>query len=287
MICFKKQQNPLKAQTYKFKDTYKEQILISEGGYGYVWKSENYAIKRVICSTQELYNMAQNEINIIKRLPDHPNLLKVIDYGETKIGPHINVCIISEYCENTLFKYLQSNKPTEKQIIQIFKQLLDGVEAMHANQIIHRDLKLENILLHQGVYKICDFGSSTTQIIDLSKLEKKELHQQEEIFSKTCTIVYRPPEMIDVLMRGIVSEKVDIWQLGCILYIMCFNKMPFNENNRIAIAQAIYEIPQSHISMKTLSIIRQMLQVEPKNRPSIKDIKVILYSEDDEFGEFQ
>ncbi|CAD8163871.1 unnamed protein product [Paramecium octaurelia] len=107
----------------------------------------------------------------------------------------------------------------------------------------------------------------------------------EEQFSKITTITCRPPEMIDVFKRQIIDFKVDIWQLGCILYRLCFRKSPFQDINKVSIAQAEFEIPQSQLSQKTLSLIQKMLQQDPKKRPNLKELKLFLYSREADDGD--
>ncbi|CAD8091500.1 unnamed protein product [Paramecium sonneborni] len=289
--CLTRKSDPVsKAQSYKLRNRkYREENIIAEGGYAYIWKCENFAIKRILIQSQEVYKMAMQEIRIMTKLPEHPNIVKLFDFGEIKIQNKMFVCLVMELCQSNLFSVLQNEILTERRILDIFKQILDGLEVLHAEQISHRDLKLENILIQGETFKLCDFGSGSNEIIDLSQLNKAQLQQQEELFSQTTTITYRPPEMIDVLTRQVVDTKVDIWQLGCILYSLCFRKSAFSEMNKIGIAQAIFEIPQSQISISTVTLIQKMLQQDPKKRPTIKDLKISLYGaiDEDEWGEFQ
>ncbi|CAD8066048.1 unnamed protein product [Paramecium primaurelia] len=227
-------------------------------------------------------------MNKKKRLPEHPNIIKLIDYGEVKIQNKLFFCIVMELCEMNLQAMLSQEMLTERRIIEIFKQILDGLEVLHAEQISHRDLKLENIMIKRGTCKICDFGSASNNIIDLNLLSQIELNQIEEQFCKITTITYRPPEMIDVYKQQIIDAKVDIWQLGCILYNLCFRKSPFQDINKLSIAQAEFEIPQSQLSKKTLLLIQKMLQQDPKKRPNLKELKLFLYSRQiDDYDSFQ
>ncbi|CAD8077695.1 unnamed protein product [Paramecium sonneborni] len=182
-----------------------------------------------------------------------------------------------ELCEMNLQLMLQQEILTEQRTIEIFKQIVDGLEVLHAEQISHRDLKLENIIIKRGTCKICDFGSASNEIIDISQLNQDQQNQMDELFNKITTITYRPPEMIDVFRQQIVDTKVDIWQLGCILYSLCFRKSPFQDINKLFIVEAIFEFPESQLSENTLILIQKMLQQDPRKRPNLKEIKLLLY----------
>ncbi|KAM3139310.1 BMP-2-inducible protein kinase [Paramecium bursaria] len=274
---------------------YHELNLLAEGGYGYVWRAiaaktkKLCIIKKIICQDEDALNQAQNEIKLHYGL-NHPNIVKVIDYCVKQDHSKTEVLIVMEICEGgTLFELMYRYKDkrlNESQIILVMKQIVQGVKFLHSQNppIQHRDLKVENILLHQKQFKICDFGSASTQKIDLrqpyyfiSLVSNKELSKYEEQFSKYTTEMYRPPEMTDIYQRFEVSEKVDIWQLGCILYSLCFYVSPFQEVSKLAIVEAAYSIPQGcHYSQKILDLIKLLLTPNPKERPNIFQVEELV-----------
>ena len=84
--------------------------------------------------------------------------------------------------------------------------------------------------------------------------------------------MYRPPEMHDRYLKYNVDFQVDIWMLGCILYVLCFVKHPFENAQTLAILNGQFEIPASdsdHISEETKKLIKVMLRVNPSERPTI------------------
>jgi len=107
------------------------------------------------------------------------------------------------------------------------KDLIQGVKALHDIGLAHRDLKLENILLHLKRFKICDFGACSELKVkaDLHPKEKKKLI--EGIFERHSTEMYRAPEMTSAYLKFPIGLKTDIWQLGCILYTITFFLHPF------------------------------------------------------------
>lgn len=123
--------------------------------------------------------------------------------------------------------------------MHILKDVCRGLLHMHSQTppIAHRDIKIENILLSDKRFKLCDFGSasSETLIYDGSKqfdifgadTGSKRVDQAFEDFERFTTMMYRPPEMIDKYMKWNVTTKVDIWMLGCVAYTLCYALHPF------------------------------------------------------------
>jgi AP2-associated kinase len=134
-------------------------------------------------------------------------------------------------------------------------------------------LKIENVLLENKKFKLCDFGSSSNQSLDFSKIKRNEYYIYEEIFEKNTTLMYRPPEMCDLYQQYIVNEKVDIWMLGCIVYTLCFYKHPFQDSSKLGIVNASYAVPSTHnYSEKLIDLMRNMLTPNPAFRPSVEDL---------------
>lgn len=70
------------------------------------------------------------------------------------------------------------------------KEIVNGLLEMHQKGIAHRDLKIENVLLENKKFKICDFGSSSTETVDFSQINKKQFYTYQEIFEKNTTLMY-------------------------------------------------------------------------------------------------
>ncbi len=105
--------------------------------------------------TPKLSEFTNNEINILTKI-NHPNIIKFIEMLRT----NNNYYLVYEYCNGgTLAEYIKSKKRlSEDEAIKIFTQLRSAFELLNKEKILHRDLKPTNILFHNGVVKIADFG---------------------------------------------------------------------------------------------------------------------------------
>uniref|UniRef100_A0A8V0YJ21 Cyclin G associated kinase n=1 Tax=Gallus gallus TaxID=9031 RepID=A0A8V0YJ21_CHICK len=162
-------------------------------------------------------------------------------------------------------------------VLKIFYQTCRAVQHMHKQKppIIHRDLKVENLLIsNQGTIKLCDFGSATTVAYypDYSWSAQKRALVEEEI-TRNTTPMYRTPEMIDLYSNFPISEKQDIWALGCILYLLCFRQHPFEDGAKLRIVNGKYAIPQNDTRYSVFhDLIRSTLKVNPEERLSITEL---------------
>ncbi|KAH0628437.1 hypothetical protein JD844_009603 [Phrynosoma platyrhinos] len=141
--------------------------------------------------------------------------------------------------------------------------------------IIHRDLKIENMLMsNQGTIKLCDFGSATTiaHYPDYNWTAQKRATVEEEI-TRNTTPMYRTPEIIDLYSNFPIDEKQDIWALGCILYLLCFRQHPFEDGAKLRIVNGKYSIPQNDTRYTVFhDLICSTLKVNPEERLSITEL---------------
>ena len=256
--------------------------LIAEGGYALIYKIQSvednklYALKKITIQSPSHKKQIKREIKIWKELSKFGNIVELKDFqwGEK------HAYIIMELCEEgTLLDYVnnyEGNIP-EMEALQIFNQILFGVNAMHSQKppIAHRDLKIENILKKKRDYKLCDFGSASDEPFDPKISDEFVKEQNFANFEKNSTLYYRAPEMCDRYGEHIVNEKVDIWALGCVLYTMVFKEQPFMNAQKLEIINGNYNFPkdeQKLYSEKFLDLIRAMLTPNPDERPNILQV---------------
>ena len=208
--------------------TKKYEILskLGSGSFGSVYLARNkytnekVAMKQIKKSTVNLLSDGEitDEIEILKNL-DHPDIVRIIESFNTKNS----YILITEYCEGgELFDQVK-NQLSETQIAVIFKQILSGLAYLHSNNIVHRDLKLENILIHEIEksettkedlfnIKIIDFG--TARIFGAGK------NPQSIVGSS----YYIAPEVL----RQKYNKECDLWSVGVILYMFIVGHAPFD-----------------------------------------------------------
>lgn len=163
-----------------------------------------------------------------------------------------------------LYHYLTQTGPVEPSVVQkIFTQLVGAVSYVHAKSCVHRDLKLENILLdkNQSV-KLVDFGFT------------REYEGKASYLQTWCgTVCYSAPEMLKG--EKYAGEKVDVWSLGVILYALLCGELPFDEDdeNQTKI-RILKEEPKYPESMPTAAreLVNLLLSKRPLLRPSLADI---------------
>lgn len=167
--------------------------------------------------------------------------------------------MLIEYCSVSLVKYLtsmekhtESRSPTSPMVIPPYETLsvitsvLCALEALHTLQptpLAHRDIKAENILLgSDNKWKLCDFGSVSSFDGILSS-SGSQASKEQMLIDRTTTPNYRPPELWDIeLSKMRIGTKVDMWMLGCLLYRICFGRMPFNDA-KLQILHGKFSIP--------------------------------------------
>lgn len=146
---------------------------------------------------------------------------------------------------------------------KIFTQLVGAVSYVHAKQCVHRDLKLENILLDKlGNVKLVDFGFT------------REYQGSTSYLQTWCgTVCYSAPEMLKG--EKYAGEKVDVWSLGIILYALLCGELPFDEDDEsVTKGMILKDEPRypEHIPEPAKELIKKLLSKRPLLRPSLSDV---------------
>ena len=220
-------QETLITQKFGEPDKYYKKIKdLGSGSYGAVYLAKNVIMDNIVAiktieKTED--NMVddleiKNEINILKQL-SHPNIVKIYEFFDTILYYYI----VTEYCKKgELFSYIK-NRYTERQLAVLFYQVFSGLCYLHEKKIIHRDLKLENIMVSEIEkdivtgeeyfwIKIIDFG--TAKIFEKNKTEKSIIGSS----------YYIAPEVL----KQKYNEKCDTWSVGVILYMTLVGVAPFD-----------------------------------------------------------
>ena len=250
---------------YKFID------IIGTGSFGTVYLAQNLytkekvAIKKIIKSKEDYLsdNEILDEIEILKNL-EHPDIVKIIEFYNTEEAFYI----VNEYCEYGELYDQVNNELSEIQICVIFRQILSGLAYLHSNNVAHRDLKLENIMISDIEYvkikkekyfdiKIIDFG--TARIFDKNKIGK----------AIVGSCYYIAPEVL----KKNYNIECDLWSAGVILYMLLVGIPPFDGSTDSQIISKVKKgifnkKPKKYInaSNEIKDLISKLLIYDPKKR---------------------
>lgn len=218
---------------------------IGEGTYGYVYRAvdkdsgEQVALKRVILHNEKQDGFPLTSLREIKTLIRcrHENIVELRDVvvGQKRDS----VFLVFEYCEHDLSVLLKMTQTPfkESEIKRLTMQLLAALEFVHKNWIIHRDIKLSNLLYNsRGVLKLADFGLARTVSYPASG---------NNLTPTVVTLWYRAPELL--LGASDYSFGVDMWSVGCILGELLLNKPLMSGEDEMDQIRCIFHLLGAHL----------------------------------------
>jgi serine/threonine protein kinase len=229
---------------------------INEGTYSYIYTLYD---TKDICK----YPVADITLNLlwesyISYLITHPSIYQWINLCKVKN----TYCLVGEKAISDLLDYSYKNKSNLKIIIQYIIQIANGIKILHDNDIVHRDLKINNILLFENdIVKISDFGSCVNYT------------QQLQIDLISTTPCCCPPQT-DKYADIINYPKVDIWGLGTILMDLVLNCVSLEEDDIQLFVNNIDDFfTQKNITNKSLiKLIKSLCNVDIEKRPFIDKV---------------
>ncbi|XP_052837245.1 serine/threonine-protein kinase Nek8 isoform X1 [Drosophila gunungcola] len=251
---------------------YEKVRVVGQGSFGiailYRRKSDGHQIVFKQINLSELTppgrDLAMNEVDVFSKL-HHPN---IVSYLGSFIKDN-TLLIEMEYADGGTLAHIIAERQgkvhfPERYIIAVFEQISSAINYMHAENILHRDLKTANVFLNRrGIVKIGDFG--------ISKIMNTKIHAQTVL----GTPYYFSPEMCE---GKEYDNKSDIWALGCILGEMCCLKKTFAASNLSELVTKIMAgnytpVPTGYTS-GLRSLMSNLLQVEATRRPTASEVLV-------------
>ena len=207
---------------------------------------------------------AASEIAAIQKL-SHKNIVKYHDFLEDDSAFYL----FMEYCPGeTLDRFVAEQGHLEPSVaMHLFTQLISALSYMHANNIAHRDIKMQNIIVGPSLeIKVVDFGFSRDGANELS--------------STFCgSPAYLAPECVRKI--AYVPLRSDIWSAGIVLYVMLTGVFPWSTTS---IPQMLAEIAQGKVVIPNevplfwADLLTEMLQVDPEQRPTAEEIRATLFT---------
>lgn len=209
---------------------------------------------------KENWKMIVREIDILRKI-DHPNIVKIFEFFESMT----HFYIVMEFCHGKLLfqKFDEKKRTDEKEAARIMLQVLEALHYLHQREIVHMDLKSENIIYNGRTVKLIDFGLS--QHFNPNKRMKKI----------QGTKYYLAPEVITKKY----NHKCDIWSAGVLLFMLLTGKTPFRGDSENELFDNILKNRYanrledfSRISKPAKELIRLMLTPDMKARPEAEEL---------------
>ena len=215
--------------------------------------------KIILNQTPDDLKLVKQEIEILK-IVKHKNIVQLYEILET---PRY-IFIVMEFCEGgDIMSYiLAKGSLSESESLKYFHQLINALYYLHCQNIAHRDIKIDNLLLDSNNdLKLIDFGLSTK-------------YSDDELLNQPCgTIVYAAPEVLD--FKDYHGMLADVWSCGIVLYGMLSGFLPFGDSNdqinKKKILEGKIQMPK-YFSEGAKNLLRHMLDVNPLTRYTLEDI---------------
>ncbi|XP_068605835.1 cyclin-dependent kinase 6 [Brachionichthys hirsutus] len=224
--------------------SYELLVEVGGGSYGKVYKAREAGGQQRLLAVKKFHfrdDTSANgipavmirEVALLRKMKyfSHPNIVTLLDVSVVPVGDALDLTLVLEYIDRDLSTYLSKAPPSglsracAKDVMQ---QLLQGLDFLHTNMVVHRDLKPDNILVSsQGEVKIADFGLARIYTFNVA------------LTPGVVTLWYRAPE---VLLNSVYMSSVDMWSAGCVFAELFLRRPLFQGYTEVQQLQKIFEM---------------------------------------------
>ena len=247
-------------------------MIIGGGSYAkiYIEHSKDgftdHAIKKYFKS-QNWKKSAFREISSMKSF-SHPNILPLLSFSKD-----LHLCL--PRMEKNLLQHLKTNVISNETVLKWSKDLVSAVSHVHKNNFIHRDIKLENILVLKNSIYLADFGLS----------RRTEAQEPSEMSGNVCSLWTRAPELLQQRDKSVTkyTKKIDAWALGCVILALGNGYYPFTGKTEKELLVNIEKNKEEQLNLfftrnisELNSCIHHLLNTDPAHRISVEEISETL-----------
>ncbi|CAM9172771.1 unnamed protein product [Ectocarpus sp. 12 AP-2014] len=251
-------------------DFYRLGKVVGEGSFAQVrvaWHKltgQRVAVKtyeKAKIKDENQWKRISQEVKLMEKL-NHPRVIRLFETAESSKRIHL----VMEYADGgNLCSYVKRRKRLDEgEARRILRQLLEGVDYMHGLDIVHRDIKLENVLLGGS-------GRSNAKLVDFGFSANVKNRRLLHVFCGTPS--YMPPEIIK--RQEYEGKPVDVWSLGVVLYAMLCGCFPFSGPRYPElyknISKGVFRLPD-WLSPAAISLVRGMLVTDPSRRLTLRQV---------------
>jgi len=227
-----------------------------------------YAVKSIDKSKVTRLNNIEREVQLLKTV-DHPNVVRMVDFFEDEDYVHI----VTEICTGGNLSDLLDDGTnggclSEDQAVIIVQSLLETVHYLHGNDIVHRDIKLENLL-----FSVSEEGVILVKLIDFGLAVKHRVNDIK-MTDTVGTLFYVSPEVVD----GSYDRSCDVWAIGIVCYTLLCGYHPFDGDTRGEILDSVcaakfeFASPDwDSVSDTAKDFICSLLVRDPSKRSTIRE----------------
>jgi len=240
---------------------------LGKGGYSVVYlarhkrSGKKYALKCAMKfkKGKDRSDRTRQEIEVLSSI-NHRGIIKLSGWFENRD----NIYLVLQYVSGRdLSKYYRQDLPSKAEAAKIILQVVEALKHCHQNGIIHRDMKLENILIDNRLrIKLTDFGLCAIKDSD-----------DDYFYDELGTARYTSPELLE---GDGYNEMVDVWGIGIILFMLLTGKYPFDGSKRKSIFRRIrkknIDYSKYNLQYEEIHLLKRLLCKNPRYRIKLEDI---------------